>query len=317
MPKPCMLAAHADWSLDARKRWMAVARLEGGTWTAMAPEPVGEARTMPERLLRRAGGAPVVLGLDLPLGLPRAYAPLAGAADFLAFLDTLTGARAEKFFSVAATLDEVSPARPFYPARGVAGMTRLSHAQALGFSDARALSRLCDRATPDRPAGAPLFWTLGANQSGKAAIAAWRDMILPARVAGLPVRLWPFEGALASLIAPGQVVLAETYPAECLRHLAARVVGSKRVAEGRASAVPSLRAWAEQSGVALAPELRATTAEAFGTDAAGEDRFDCTVGLFGVLNVLLGARADHIPDDPEIMRWEGWVLGQRAMPAAW
>jgi hypothetical protein len=69
--------------------------------------------------------------------------------------------------------------------------------------------------------------------------------------------------------------------------------------------------------VALAPELRATMAEAFGTDAAGEDRFDCTVGLFGVLNVLLGARADHIPDDPEITRWEGWVLGQRAMPAAW
>lgn len=312
MPKPSLLAAHADWSLDARKRWMAVARQEGGTWAALAPEPVGEARTLPARLLHRAEGAPVVLGLDLPLGLPRAYAPLAGAEDFLGFLDSLTDERAEKFFRVAATLDEVSPARPFYPARGVAGMTRLSHAQALGFADARALSRLCDRATPERPAGAPLFWTLGANQSGKAAIAAWRDMLLPARAQGLPVRLWPFEGRLASLIAPGQVVLAETYPAECLRHLFTRMVGSKRAVAGRASAVPALREWADKSGVALAPALDAAMAEAFGTDAAGEDRFDCTVGLFGVLNVLLGARADHIPPDPEITRWEGWVLGQRS-----
>ena len=61
----------------------------------------------------------------------------------------------------------------------MAGMTRAAHATALGWHGAAALSRACDRATAERPAGAPLFWTLGANQSGKAAIAAWRDMLLP------------------------------------------------------------------------------------------------------------------------------------------
>jgi hypothetical protein len=30
--------------------------------------------------------------------------------------------------------------------------------------------------------------------------------------------------------------------------------------------------------------------------------------------VLDGARPDFIPDDPWIRRWEGWVLGQTALP---
>ena len=71
------------------------------------------------------------------------------------------------FFQVCATLAEVRPDRPFYPARGVRGMTRAAHAAALGLDGAAALSRACDRATAERPAGAPLFWTLGANQSAR------------------------------------------------------------------------------------------------------------------------------------------------------
>lgn len=306
-----MLAAHADWSVDARKRWVAVARRDPrGRWTVQAPCPVGDPATFLARLLAQAEGAPVALGVDLPLGVPRAWAPHAGARDFPDFLRTLTGARAEKFFAVAATLDEVSPERPFYPARGVAGMTRAAHARALNFAEARDLSRLCDRATPERPAGAPLFWTLGANQSGKAAIAAWRDMIVPALAENFPLRIWPFEGTLAALLSPGTVTIAETYPAECLRHIFTRVTGSKRRPEGRASAMPALRAWARANGVRLAPALDAAMAGHFGADPAGEDRFDCTVGLFGLLNLLLERRADHIPDDPMIRRWEGWVLGQ-------
>lgn len=55
-------------------------------------------------------------------------------------------------------------------------------------------------------------------------------------------------------------------------------------------------------------------AEGFGADAAGEDRFDCLLGLLCVVNVLAGNRPDTAPDDPWIRRWEGWVLGQTAMP---
>ena len=61
------------------------------------------------------------------------------------------------FFRVCSSLAEVGLGRPFYPARGVAGMTRAAHALALGFQGAHGLSRACDRATAERPAGAPLF----------------------------------------------------------------------------------------------------------------------------------------------------------------
>src|SRR3712207_211963 len=52
----------------------------------------------------------------------------------------------------------------------------------------------------------------------------------------------------------------------------------------------------------------------FGADAAGEDRFDSVIGLLGLVGVLDGARPDFVPADPWIRRWEGWVLGQTALP---
>jgi hypothetical protein len=256
-----------------------------------------------------------VLGLDLPLGLPRLYAERhAGAADFPAFLRTLHDR--PSFFSVAATLDEVSPDRPFYPARGARGMTRAAHAAALGLPDPSCLGRRCDLRTATRPAGAPLFWTLGANQAGKAAISAWRGMLLPALGRGTPIRLWPFEGTLAALATPGTLVLAETYPAECYRHIGVRLAGSKRSRAARIAAGGTLVAWARDAGVALTPDLSAAIAGGFGPDAAGEDRFDCVCGLFGILNVLLGRRSEAYPDDPALRCWEGWVLGQTDQPLA-
>ncbi|MFL5285827.1 MAG: hypothetical protein ACJ8AW_33835, partial [Rhodopila sp.] len=164
------LAAHADWSVDPRKRWFTVARRSGTGWVLHAPRLVGDVATFLPRLIQEADGGAVALGADLPIGLPRAYAANRAEPDFPAFL---RGIRAmPDFFTVCPTLDDVRTERPFYPARGVAGMTRLSHALALGLPDAAALCRACDRATAERPAGAPPFWTLGANQSGKAAIAA-------------------------------------------------------------------------------------------------------------------------------------------------
>ena len=52
----------------------------------------------------------------------------------------------------------------------------------------------------------------------------------------------------------------------------------------------------------------------FGTDAAGEDRFDSLIGLLGLIGVMDGKRPDFIPEDPMIRAWEGWVLGQTALP---
>jgi hypothetical protein len=305
-----LIAAHADWSTDPRKRWLTRARRSGGHWQAAAPEPVGEVAALLPRLL--APGLPLALGLDLPLGLPREYAAARPETGFPAFLRGLV--EQPEFFRVNPVLETVSPTRPFYPARGIAGMTRAAHAAALGLSGPQGLSRWCDRATLERPAGAPLFWTLGANQSGKAAIAAWRDWLVPALLRGAPIRLWPFEGGLQALLAPGYAVLAEVYPAEALRQCGLKLAGSKRAEAARRALAPALRAAMAARGVTPEPALAAAIEAGFGADAAGEDRFDSLIGLLGLAAVLDGARPDFVPDDPWVRRWEGWVLGQTALP---
>jgi hypothetical protein len=306
------LAAHADWSIDPRKRWVTVARKTTRGWVLSAPRPVGDVSLFLLQLIREAEGGAVALGADFPIGLPRSYAALRPERDFPAFLRSI-GALSD-FFSVCATLEELRPDRPFYPSRGIAGMTRLSHALALGLTDASSLSRACDRATAERPAGAPLFWTLGANQSGKAAIAAWQSMIVPALADNLNLRLWPFQGPFRTLLTPGSVALAETYPAEALRHLGIRLRGSKRRHADRCAAAEALIRVMDQQLAFPDDVMRATTLGGFGTDASGEDRFDSVLGLLCLLNVLAGNRPDSAPADPLIQRWEGWVLGQTALP---
>ena len=291
---------------------MTIARREGGTWRAEAPRPVGDPAALAASLI--AEGPPVAIGLDLPLGLPRAWAAARPEPDFPAFLRALPANPG--FLAVSDTLDTVSPERPFYPRRGLRGMTRAAHATPLGLAGLGDLSRLCDRATAERPAGAPLFWTLGANQTGKAAIAAWRDWIAPALAAGAPLRLWPFEGPLATLLAPGTATLAETYPAEAMRQIGIRFPGSKRAQPARRAAAPALADAMARLAVTPSPALQAAVEAGFGPDAAGEDRVDSLLGLLCVVSVLDGARPDFIPGDPWVRRWEGWVLGQTALPRA-
>jgi hypothetical protein len=305
-----MIAAHADWSLDARKRWVSIARRQGRQWQASAPRLVGDPATLAAHLIAEGGTA--ALGLDLPLGVPRGFAALRPEQGFPTFLAGLVGNT--DFFAVSPTLETVSPARPFYPTRGIKGMTRLAHAAALGLPDAAGLSRLCDRATAERPAGAPVFWTLGANQSGKAAISAWRDWLAPALAAGAPFRLWPFAGALHELLRPGQLAIAEVYPAEALRHLGLKLAGSKRAEAPRRAIAPALRDAMAALNVSPDAALTHAITSGFGTDPAGEDRFDSLIGLLGLIGVIDGKRPDFIPPDPMIRTWEGWVLGQTALP---
>ena len=311
-----MLAVHADWSLDARKRWQTRAKRTDTAWQIAAPEPVGDLATWMDRLGAAARG-PVALGVDLPLGLPRGYIQThAIAGDFPTFVKSLR--HHPTFFAVNETLDTIAPARPFYPARGLKGMTRAAHAAALGLDGPSGLSRLCDRATAIRPAGAPLFWTLGANQTGKAAISAWRDWLIPALHRGLDLAIWPFArddaGDFTALLARHQIVVAETYPAEAMRHLGLRMAGSKRRQSDRIALAPALNAALARLAAEPAPALQAALADGFGADPAGEDRFDSLIGVLGVLNVLAGHRPGTAPPDPWLTTWEGWVLGQTHLP---
>ena len=288
---------------------MALARPCTAGWV-LSVMPVGPVDTLFARLLAAADGGPVAFGVDFPIGLPRAYAAVHhdGATDFPTFLLAL--AARPGFFDAADTLDQVCAARPFYPRRGMRGMTRLSHASALALADASCLSRACDRATDLRPAGAPLFWTLGANQSGKAAAAAWRDLLLPALTKGTGLAIWPFDGPFNALLRPNRVTIAETYPADALRQLGLRPIGSKRRCSDRLALVPGIQAAMARLNASADPALMRLMLDGFGSDPAGEDRLDCVLGVLCVLMVIGGSRPDAAPDDPWIRRWEGWVLGQ-------
>ena len=313
--------AHADWSLDASKRWVARAVHEGGgRYHAFAPEPVGELARFLDRIrgcARQAG--PLFLGFDFPLGLPRAYARRAGIGDFRGFLSTLDRDPWRRFFCVAERPEEVSPTRPFYPAKaGKRGTVARRHLlQGLGLDSYQDLLRACDRASPARPAACAIFWTLGPQQVGKAAIVGWRDLLIPALDGRHDLALWPFDGELDELLARHDIVAAETYPAEVYRHLGlgpgdARRKQSKRRQAARAGSASRLLERAGRLDLRLNPGLRAAITDGFGPSPDGEDPFDATVGLLGMVNVVLGRRRPGTPCDPEIRRIEGWILGQEA-----
>jgi hypothetical protein len=312
-----VLVAHADWGSSAARRRLAYAlRQPDGTFLASAPGPAGDPQTLPGRLRALAPDGGILFGVDFPLGLPLRYATVAGVADFAALLPDLGSGRWAQFYDVAGHPDEISIERPFYPLRP--GGTRQSHLiRALGMTTIDDLRRRCDRAATARRAAAPIFWTLGAQQVGKATIVGWRDMLGAARRAyarhdAIFPWLWPFEGRMDDLIAAGRLVVAEVYPAECYHHLGIVLRGSKRAQATRVAAGTALLAWADAAGVALEPALRRAIDEGFGAAPGGDDDFDTTVGLFGALNVVLGRRAAGEPDDPVVRSVEGWILGQES-----
>ena len=307
------IVAHADWSIDPRKRWVAIARRDAAVWRLAAPAPVGDVATFLARLRRAADGGAVALGVDLPVGLPRAYAADLPERDFLHFLTT-TATRPD-FFQVCATLAEVGPGRPFYPARGVAGMTRAAHAAALGWM----------ALPPCRaPATAPLRNVRPARRcSGRSAPTSrarrrsppGSTMLLPALASGDDVRIWPFAGAVPGAAGTrrrgaggdlsGRGAAPSRHPAERQQAPAGGPGGGRE---------PVARRHGGAGRCLPDPGLQQAIADGFGRDAAGEDRFDCVLGVLCVLNVLAGNRPDTAPADPWISRWEGWVLGQTALP---
>lgn len=253
----------------------------------------------------------MALGIDCPVGLPLAYAAqLQGIDDFPAFLRGLTPG--DEFFNVARGLDEVSLARPFYPAGSVSGPGhKLALAQALNLTATAQLARRVDLKTASRPAGGVLFWTLGANQCGKAGLAAWRDLIIPALQQD-DLKLWPYDGDLKALAVPGQSVVAETYPAEALRQLGLRLRGSKQGQQSRAELADDIFAVMARLHIQPDTDLAAEITSGFGPRKSAEDPFDSLVGVLGVINVLNGNRPDGAPGFSRT--WEGWVLGQTDLP---
>jgi hypothetical protein len=304
--------AHADWSCDPRKRWMAIGRRQGQHYELALPQPVGGLETLFERLARMAGGGQVVVGFDFPIGLPLAYAKGAGIERFLDVLPVLGAGAWHDFYNVAAKPHEIALARPFYPWRP----NSAAHAHltsALGVADIRALRRVCDEGNGRRRDACSIFWTLGGQQVGRAAISGWRDLLAPAVRAKADVALWPFHGPLPDLLRRRACIVAETYPGEACLHLGLSAPGrgwSKRDVVSRQRQGPRLLAWAARREVHLTDDLGAAIDAGFGPSAVGEDQFDSVVGVMGIVEVLLGGGGDGAPLDPAVVNVEGWIFGQ-------
>ncbi len=300
---------HADWSVAADKRWVAEASRSGNGWTVAAPRPVGDCAAFVETMF--ADRRRVLAGFDFPIGLPVAYGRMTGLDDLPAVLDALGRGEWPDFFNVAERPEQIAVTRPFYPRVSSAQARQQALLDALGLADINALRRRCELATAVRRAACPLFWTLGANQVGKAAITGWREVLVPARRRG--ARLWPFDGSLAELARTGVPVLAETYPGEAYGHVGVAFAAgmSKRRQDDRSAAMRDLPAWAARHGVSFSAELAARILDGFGTLDRGEDPFDALIGLLGMLEVVDGRRP-ALPATASPDRWEGWIMGQQA-----
>ena len=312
------LVTHADWSKNPNKRWCATATLDGdGHYRIGAPEPVGDLSTYFTRLLRSAGAGAVVLsGFDFPIGLPKPYADKADVTRFRNALPRFGRGDWGDFYRPADTRSAISVTRPFYPtSRGGTRGTRRQHlVEGLGVQDFKELYRRCDE-HPGRNPAAALFWLVGGNQVGEAAITGWRDLLVPALAnPDLPVSIWPFDGELAKLLKRPGVVVAETYPADVYRHLDLEIRRhnrSKLRRSDRAKDAGAMNAWARTKQVQLTDRLRTEITHGFGENVGGEDGFDAFVGLLGMLDVVLGTSPSGAPDDAAT-QIEGWILGQPA-----
>jgi hypothetical protein len=309
------LVAHADWSKDPAKRWLALAILQPDQhWLVPDLYPA----RFPDQLflyLKTMSPEPgcIIAGFDFPIGLPAAFASNAGLTSFLSALPRLGQADWAQFYLPAEDQSQISIYRPFYPARP--GHSRHQHLeQALGIPFHQ-LYRLCETGHQNRRPVCPLFWTLGAQQVGKAAISVWQLLLSPN--IGNPcyhLHLWPFSGTLSQLCLPGNLVVVETYPAEFYAHLGISFSTprrrSKRRQADRQAFTPLLISWARQHRLRLSLPILEKINSGFSSSYAGEDQFDALVGLYGMINIIQGNHPFGEPGLPVISKIEGWIFGQ-------
>ena len=279
-----------DWGSTAAKRQMCRAVLEGGRYVVSPPRPVNDVAAL-------ALGPGALAAFDCPIGVSHEYATLAGLGSFRAALQTFGSGRFSSFYELAACAADIATERPFYPARGVKGITRDDLRNVLG--RAAFAPRVCDRL-----AGAgPIFWLIGPRQVGRSAACIWRELITP-RLDRLA--LWPFDGTLTDLLAAGRPVVAEMYPAFLLRSLGLTVARKSDPAARAVCGRALLRRVGRDARLDL-DAVRALLRRGFGTSRSGEDPFDATIACIGLARMLLDGA---LPEPPEAARAvEGWILG--------
>jgi hypothetical protein len=302
------LIAHCDWGTPALKRWVVAARrLDEHSYGIGEPEPVADVARLFEVLRSRSPNGPVFVGFDFPIGLPRRYAERAGITSFPETLLRFGEGPWADFYTPANTRKEISLDRPFYP-RVPGGTKRQDLVDGLGLQSSGDLLRRCDSSSVIAGVACGIFWTLGANQCGKAAILGWRDVLAPAMRKN-EISLWPFDGDLRELLALGKITVGEVYPAAIYPQLGIAHAFGKTEQEARRLQAPAILRWCDANNAALSPRLRSDVTDGFGNGDVGEDKFDALVGVLGMIRCIQSLQGYAVPADPAIRQIEGWMLG--------
>ena len=283
----------ADWSKDACKRSVHVAmlrtrcirRAKGAAWDLAALLQLA-------RELKEEAG-PVLLGMDLALGVPAGYWRMvwrdaAGGRPPRHFLDWLGGIDPESdFFHTVESPDDWRTGRPFFAVQegegGKTSFTRKVEGDML---------RRIDAAT----GGNPLFAVSGIPGTvGSATRVLWKELIPLLKKRERDFAVWPFEGALPELLSDRRIVLAETYPK--LAYAAAvderlptdllKVAKTKRGERERFCHCLEKAAWVREHGVCLGD---------LGPARANDDAFDSHVTAAAVLRCVLECRELCAPE---------------------
>ncbi len=299
---------HADWSISAKSRWVAKARRNTSGWLIYAIEPVGLLNQFRQSLSQYGRDHALWLGLDMPVGFVDHWYDGANIQDFKSLLDIIFTGKWDSFSDVCTNPDEITHHRPFYPKTArVKGSVKRGHlVDALGVSSFDKLYRLCEGATYHRPAACPSFWTLGANQVGKAMLHGLEHLIIPGYRDGF--NIWPFTGDISTCCQQNGVTLIETYPGEIYGWLGIDEV-TKSNHKSRTLAIAALIDYAVGNGIEINTAVVADIKSGFGPDEGKDDAFDALVGALGLIRIADGKHPEYLPDRPIIRKREGWIIG--------
>jgi hypothetical protein len=297
----------ADWSKDVSRREVYVAKVLERTIQRLGPARWDFAKLAAAAQASR-GYRSVLVGIDVPLGIPRSLAAASiqiAGSSIQTFLGWLREAcRGLAFFSTCASPATWSPGQPFFAVgRGKGERNR--------WFDALRASSVDPYRSIDRRTGAkPVFIVSGLPGTvGSSAREVWRELMAFGTESAVALGIWPFDGDLATLATSG-IVVGEIYPRALYgvalglappdqRH---RLTIAKTQAAARAAALDSL---VEQ------PWIRQCAVEVRDLDSAhqSEDAFDALVSAAALLRCV----CEGTPLAGETDPFEGGMLGAASL----
>jgi hypothetical protein len=299
----------ADWSKAARKRSVYVAdvdrrtieRMENSSWT------VAEVINAAKRL---ASAGPVIVGFDVPLGVPSAYLQAARDHEALSgvhsFLDLLLAlGNVPRYWDVCVAADEWTVDRPFFHVPGGAGELRRFWAR-ISACRASALRRI-DELTRAKS----VFIKSGIPGTvGSAACAMWEELVPELRRTDREFKLWPFEGNLGDLLHQTDVVIGEIYPRAAYAAALPDIASNRPLSIAKTDSVVRRHA---MLALTEASWVHAHNVEISDHNSAqeSEDDFDACITCAALLRCVLDRLPLHSGDVDPIA--EGGMLGTGAV----